>query len=227
MTLRLIALRLGSAARHFLVLTLILSISPAMPLFAQVSAVAQSVSSTPMALHITILEGEDSLNSIRERTAREPIVQVEDENHKPVAGALVLFSIQNGSSGAGGSFNGLSSLSVTTDSAGRATAHGLLPNTTTGSFTITVTATLGALVATAIVAQSNVASLASASAASSTSAAGTTATRRIFRFSHIPKKVWITGTAVVTTAVVVGVVVATRGNSSTTVTPGTGTVGPP
>ena len=151
-----------------------------------------------MALHITILEGEDSLNSIRERTAREPIVQVEDENHKPVAGALVLFSIQNGSSGAGGSFNGLSSLSVTTDSAGRATAHGLLPNTTTGSFTITVTATLGALVATAIVAQSNVASLASASAASSTSAAGTTATRRIFRFSHIPKKVWITGTAVVT-----------------------------
>jgi hypothetical protein len=226
MTLRLIALKLGSAARLFLVFTLILAISPAMPLVAQVAAVSQSVSTTPMALHITILEGEDALNSIRERTAREPIVQVEDENHKPVAGALVLFSIQNGSSGAGGSFNGLTSLSVTTDSTGRAVGHGLVPNATTGSYTISVTATLGSLVATAVIAQSNVASLASASAASST-AAGTTAKRNIFRFSHIPKKVWITGGAVVTTAVVVGVVVATRGNSSTSVTAGTGTVGPP
>ena len=44
------------------------------------------------ALRIVILEGEDVSNNIKERTAREPIVQVEDENHKPVAGAAVLFT---------------------------------------------------------------------------------------------------------------------------------------
>jgi hypothetical protein len=129
-----------------LVFASIVAIGPTAPLFAQAVA-------APMMLHITILDGEDSLNNIRERTAREPIVQVEDENHKPVAGALILFSIQNGGTGAGGTFNGLSTLSVTTDSEGRAVAHGLKPNETSGSYTIGVTATLGALVATAVIHQ--------------------------------------------------------------------------
>ena len=30
------------------------------------------------------VEGDGAINNIRQRTAREPIVQVEDENHKPV-----------------------------------------------------------------------------------------------------------------------------------------------
>src|SRR5579863_6856916 len=42
---------------------------------------------TSPGLLITILDGEGALNDIRKGTAREPIVQVEDENHRPVAGA--------------------------------------------------------------------------------------------------------------------------------------------
>ncbi len=201
-----------------LVFTTVFAAGPTAPLLAQAAAVAGA----PTMLHITILEGEDSLNNIRERTAREPIVQVEDENHKPVAGALILFSIQNGgASGAGASFNGLSTLSVTTGADGRAVAHGLTPNATAGSYTIAVTATLGALTATAVIHQSNVAGGGGGGAA-----AASTSSKAARTGLHFSKKVWITGATVVATAVVVGVVIATRGPSATTITPGTGTVGP-
>jgi hypothetical protein len=231
---------LRKSARQFVALALVFALGPAAPLFAQAAA-------APMMLHITILDGEDALNDIRERTAREPIVQVEDENHKPVAGALILFSIQNGGSGAGGSFNGLSTLSVTTDAQGKAVAHGLKLNTTAGSYTISVTATLGALAATAIIHQSTVAGAGAGAAASAAPAAvapsapaapvaetsapatggGSSTPARISHgIRHIPKKVWVSGAVVVATAVVVGVVVATRGNNPTTITPGAGSVGP-
>ena len=45
----------------------------------------------PMKLNIVIVEGDGAINNIRQRTAREPIVQVEDENNMPVAGATVYF----------------------------------------------------------------------------------------------------------------------------------------
>jgi hypothetical protein len=106
-------------------------------------------------LTITILDGEGALNNIRQRTAREPIVQVEDKNHKPVAGALVLFAINDGSGGAGATVNGLTSLSVRTGPDGKAQLHGLQPNNIAGDFSITVTATVGAMVATVIIHQKN------------------------------------------------------------------------
>src|ERR1700712_3991708 len=74
-----------------------LGLVPTAGMYAQ--AVAASTAA-PKALFITILEGEGELNDVRARTAREPIVQVEDENHKPVAGALVLFAIPKGSAAA-------------------------------------------------------------------------------------------------------------------------------
>lgn len=37
-------------------------------------------------LNLVVLEGDGATSNIRQRTAREPIVQVQDENHKPVAG---------------------------------------------------------------------------------------------------------------------------------------------
>ena len=46
-------------------------------------------------LNLVIVEGEGAINNVRQRTAREPIVQVEDENHKPVAGAVVVFLLPN------------------------------------------------------------------------------------------------------------------------------------
>ena len=57
-------------------------------------------------INIVIVEGDGAINNVRQRVAREPIVQVEDENRKPIAGAAVTFLLPN--QGAGASFaNGL------------------------------------------------------------------------------------------------------------------------
>ena len=64
-------------------------------------AAPQAPAPAPAKLNIVIVEGEGAINNIRQRTAREPIVQVEDENHRPVAGAAVLFLLpENGPGGA-------------------------------------------------------------------------------------------------------------------------------
>ena len=95
----------------------------------------------PQKLMITILDGDGALNNIRQRDAREPIVQVTDENHKPVAGALVLFTIHGGSGGAGATFEGAQTLTVTTGQDGIAHATGIQVAHSPGSFTVSVTAT--------------------------------------------------------------------------------------
>jgi hypothetical protein len=103
------------------------------------SARAQAPANAPAKLNIDVIEGEDAINNIRLRTAREPIVEVTDENHKPIAGALVLFTLPG--SGPSGEFaNGAQSLSVVTDAQGRAIATGLRPNTIPGRFEIRVNA---------------------------------------------------------------------------------------
>lgn len=117
---------------------------------------ADTQATPPAALKIVILEGDEALNNVRDRTAREPIVQVEDENHKPVAGVLLLFSVHNGAGGAGATINGLSTATVTTDATGKAVLKGLSINQTSGAFTIEVTATLGTLTAAATIHESNV-----------------------------------------------------------------------
>src|SRR5579864_98694 len=90
-------------------------------------------------LNLVIVEGDGAINNIRQRTAREPIVQVQDENHKPVAGAAVVFLLPN--QGASGVFaNGARSLTVTTDAQGRAVAHGFRPNSVSGKLQMRVTA---------------------------------------------------------------------------------------
>ena len=100
---------------------------------------AQTPGNAPGKLNIDIIEGEDAINNIRLRTAREPIVEVTDENHKPIAGALVLFALPT--SGPSGEFaNGAQSLSVVTDASGRAVATGFKPNAISGRFEIRVNA---------------------------------------------------------------------------------------
>ena len=169
----------------------------------------------PKSLLITIVEGEGALNDIRTRTAREPIVEVDDENHKPIAGALVLFSLDKaGSSYA--SFGGASSLSVQTDAAGRAVASGFRITQNKGTYKIAVHASYQGLVADAVINQSNVAEI----------APGSTAPAAVGAVSH-KKVLWVTG-GVVLAGVVTGILVATQSSSSpTTVSTGTGTVGAP
>ena len=90
-------------------------------------------------LNIVIVEGEGAVNNIRQRLAREPMVQVTDENRKPVAGAAVVFLLPN--QGAGGTFaNGARTLTTLTDANGNAVARGIQANRLTGQYQVRVTA---------------------------------------------------------------------------------------
>ena len=107
-----------------------------------------------MKLNIVIVEGEGAVNNIRQRMAREPIVQVEDENRKPVAGAIITFSLPN--QGAGGVFaDGSHSLTVTTDNTGRAVARGIKLNKLNGKYEIRVNASHNGQTARASISQTN------------------------------------------------------------------------
>jgi hypothetical protein len=116
------------------------------------------------ALKILVLEGEDAINNIRQRTARDTIVEVQDENDKPVAGAVVTFLLPD--RGASGSFaNGAQSLSVTTDAQGRAVATGLQPNNVAGEYQMRISASHQGQVASTTIAQSNIAGAVAAAGA--------------------------------------------------------------
>ncbi|HSW50117.1 MAG TPA: hypothetical protein VLH09_08080 [Bryobacteraceae bacterium] len=116
-------------------LAVLLSVLLALP----VAGASQQQRTVPAKLNIVIVEGEGAINNIRQRTAREPIVQVEDENRRPIAGAAVLFRLPD--SGPGGVFgNGTRTLQVVTDSRGRAVAEGIKVNNVQGKFQIQVEA---------------------------------------------------------------------------------------
>ena len=168
---------------------------------------------SPPKLKILILDGEGAVNSIKLGTAREPIVQVQDENDRPVAGAMVVFTLPD--RGASGIFaDGSKSLIVHTDTKGQAVARGLKPNQTAGQFKIRVDVSHQGATTSSAVTQSN--ALAAAAAAGGISAK------------------LITILAIVGGAAAVGAVAASGGGNdapstppSTTVTPGRTTFGPP
>jgi hypothetical protein len=183
----------------------------------QDSGPAQIPAAPPPSLQIAILEGEDVSNNIKERTAREPIVQVTDENHKPVAGAAVLFSVDSQGGHAGASFaHGAKVFHGTTDANGNVTAHGFHPNGHTGQFHVNVTASKGQLTAHTTIAQTNVA--AATTAATSSGIVG-------FVTAHVVV-VSVVAASAVAVGVTTGVVVSNQ-SSGTTITAGTGTVGAP
>jgi hypothetical protein len=118
----------------------------------------------PKQLTISILEGEGAINNIKQRTAREAVVQVQDENHKPVAGVAVTFFLAD--HGASGVFsNGSRSLTVMTDTNGQAATGGMTPNNMAGKMEIRVSARLGNLNAEATITQTNAAGAAAAGGA--------------------------------------------------------------
>jgi uncharacterized membrane protein len=115
-------------------------------------------------LSIIIVAGEGAINNIKQRTSRETIVEVQDENHKPVAGAAVVFLLPG--DGPGGAFeSGAKSATLPTDSAGRTTMPRLQPNQATGNFRINVNASYRGRTTSATISQSNVAGAAASSAA--------------------------------------------------------------
>jgi len=194
--------------RYFAV---VLAAFVASPLFGQ---------DTGLKLNLVVVEGEGAINNIKQRTAREPIVQVEDQNHRPIAGAAVVFTLPT--QGAGGSFaGGAHSLTVMTDSQGRAVARGLRPNNVQGQYQIHVNASYNGQTASTTITQSN----ALAAGAAAGAAAGGISTKLLIIL------------AVAGAAAAGGAVYATHnggggGNTAVTtpsvsVSPGTGTVGPP
>ncbi|HYM08441.1 MAG TPA: hypothetical protein VEU11_17960, partial [Terriglobales bacterium] len=116
----------------------------------------------PTGLSITIVEGEGAINNVRQRVNREPIVQVEDQNHKPVAGAVVIFLLPD--QGATGTFpDGSHMLMTVTENQRRAVPRGIRPNNQSGPLQIRVTASFQGLVASSVITQTNLAGAASAS----------------------------------------------------------------
>lgn len=166
-------------------------------------------------LRITIVEGGEAIFNVRQRVAREAIIQVEDENRKPVAGALITLTAPR--DGASAIFsNGLNNITLTTDDAGRAVVRGIRPNSVQGKFSIRVTAVKDGLRGTAQIQVTNMAAAAAA--------------------GGITAKV-VTFLIIAGAGAAAGAVAATRNGGGaggaaaapppTTITPGTPTVGPP
>lgn len=153
----------------------------------------------PPTLNLVIVEGEGAINNVKQRVNREPIVQVEDENHKPIAGAAVVFFLPN--QGPTGVFaNGSKSLTLTTGADGRATASAIKRNNLSGQMQIRVTASFAGQTANAIITQTNVAAAAGTGGLSATA-----------------KLLIILGVA--GAAAAAGIVIATRGGSSSSAPP--------
>ena len=93
----------------------------------------------PVRIDIVVVDGEGVTTNTRQRVARDPVVKVEDDDHRPVDGAVVVFALPV--SGASGEFfNGAKNLTVVTGKDGLATARGLRTNEIPGPLQIIVMA---------------------------------------------------------------------------------------
>lgn len=110
---------------------------------------------------INVLRGEGAQNRVTKgRATSQAVVEVRDENDRPVAGAIVTFTLPT--TGPGGTFtSGGTVTSVTTGTTGQATAT-FTPNTVAGTYNINVTATVQGQTATATITQTNLAVAAAA-----------------------------------------------------------------
>ena len=172
----------------------------------------------PGELRISVAEGEGAIYNITERAARPPVVLVEDEAGRPVAGAFVTFVLP--AVGPGGAFeDGNALVTSRTGFDGRATPRGFRPNSQVGGYQMRVTVSHAGKTATAAIPLTNAAPVHAGSGS---------------------KKILILG--LVAGAVAGGVVAATsRGKTSTpgaitppattpggtVITPGTPGFGPP
>jgi hypothetical protein len=93
----------------------------------------------PARIEIVVVDGSDVSTYIHQRVAKDPVVRIEDDDHRPVAGATVVFALPV--SGTSGEFaNGSKTLIVETEAGGLAAAQGLRTNGVPGKLQIYVTA---------------------------------------------------------------------------------------
>jgi hypothetical protein len=106
----------------------------------------------PVRIDIIVVDGEGATSGTRQRVSRSPVVRIEDDDHRPVADAVVVFALPV--SGTSGEFsNGSRSLTVVTDKSGQAAAPGLKTNEIPGKLQIYVTASYRGLRARALINQ--------------------------------------------------------------------------
>ena len=118
-------------------------------------------------LRIVVLEGEDSVNIIAQGTAVSTLVEVRDRNDLPVAGASVLFLLQNTNATLNA---GLSQVALTTNALGQA-AVAVNP-IAAGAVELSVSATFAGETAAATIVQTNFATAAQAAAGASATGGG-------------------------------------------------------
>lgn len=169
----------------------------------------------PKKLQLVIIEGDGAVNNIRQRVAREPIVEVRDENNKPLAGAAVVFTLPG--NGASGVFpNGSRVLTVVTDDTGRAVGRGLQPNNAAGKMQIRVNASMRGQTASTTITQTNTIA----------GVAAGIATGKLIAIIAVVGGAAAAGAAVAVTRNGGGNGTPT-GPTSTVINPGSPTVGPP
>lgn len=170
-------------------------------------------------LQVVVIEGDGQMVDPHRRVNPEPGVEVRDQNGKPVQGATVTFYLPV--SGPGGTFpNGTNTQTLTTDSLGRATAHGIHLNQTLGRFEIRAVASFHGQTATATITQTSVTGISSTSSGGGGHGIG------------FGTKGWII-LGIAAGVIAGGVYLATRGgkqasqNTGIVITPGSPTVGAP
>ena len=105
-------------------------------------------------LKVLVLEGQGSINNTTSHIGVQPVVEVRDENDRPVEGAKVIFRLPP--SGPGGSFAGNSlTFNSSSNAQGQAGAMGFVPNGEQGRFDIHVTATYQNRIGEVTISQTN------------------------------------------------------------------------
>jgi hypothetical protein len=117
------------------------------------AAVPLAIAADPDGVSIRIVEGQGAINNVRSHTARAPVIEVRDQQNRPVPGASVTF--QTPFTGPGAAFGSERVLVTQTDSEGRAIGRGLVPNSVPGPFEIHVTASFDSKVASSTIRQIN------------------------------------------------------------------------
>lgn len=175
---------------------------------------------TEQSLKIRVLAGQDEMNDLERRVMAPLVVQVVDQNERPVEGAEVVFRFPI--NGAGAAFpGGKSSATVRSNGGGQAAALNWMANGQTGTFQVHVNASYGNQVGETTISMTNVTRIVAGEGKKS---------KKASLWSHGWFKLAVIGGAA---AIVAGVVLATRGGSSkssgstVTISPGSPTVGGP
>ncbi|MCC6590373.1 MAG: hypothetical protein IT168_27015 [Bryobacterales bacterium] len=130
-------------------------------------AAAQEQPAAQPRFKINVIRGDGAQNRVTKgRATSQAVVEVRDENDRPVAGAIVTFTLPN--TGPGGTFtSGGLTTTVTTNQAGQATAT-FTPNSVVGSYNIDVSAAVQGQTVTTSIVQTNLAMAAAAGGISGT-----------------------------------------------------------